>query len=358
MTAASTCESCVHIKDNPGARLGATIGQLAVSGRNKLTLIASPSVESLCDWIEQLIAESTGKNGKGILPIVREPVGSPQVYGADRLFVYMKEGKDKKYDSAVSDLEAAGHPVVRLTIRDRYEIGKQFFLWEFATAIAGHILGINPFDQPDVESAKQLSKEIVSSYIEKGTFPPEAPSLTAEGMSLYGKVSSNNPAEAVLSFVEKGKQKGSYITLQPYLQQTPESGNALESIRTSLRDRFKIATTLGYGPRYLHSTGQEQKGDAGLGLFIQFTCDDQQNVPVPDDAGSSKSSVSFGVLKRAAAMGDRRALLGKGRQLIRIDLGKDVGKGLSYLDKALLSKELEVRDEKNHLTVRDNEKEK
>jgi transaldolase/glucose-6-phosphate isomerase len=356
MTVASTCESCVHIKDNPGATLGATIGQLALTGRNKLTLIASPSVESLCDWIEQLIAESTGKDGKGILPIVREGLGSPQFYGDDRLFVYLKEGKDATLDSAISDLEAAGHPVVRLTIRDPYEVGKQFFLWEFATAVAGHILGINPFDQPDVESAKQLAKEIVSSYVEKGTFPPETPSLTAEGMSVYGKVSADSPAEALLSFVEKGKQKGSYIALQPYLQQTPETGNALESIRTSLRGRFKIATTLGYGPRFLHSTGQEQKGDAGLGLFIQFTCDDQQDVPVPDDAGLSKSSVSFGVLKTAAAMGDRKALLGKGRKVARLHLGKDVGKGLSYLEKALYSKELEVGNGKNHLTVEDNEK--
>jgi len=356
MTVASACESCVHIKDNPGALLGASIGQLALSGRDKLTLIASPSVESLCDWIEQLIAESTGKDGKGILPIVREPLGPPEAYGDDRLFVYLKEGKDTKYDKALSELEAAGHPLVRLAISDPYEIGKQFFLWEFATAVAGHIMGINPFDQPNVESAKQLAKEIVSSYVAKGSFPPEAPSLTAEGMSVYGNTSADNPAQAVLSFIEKGKQKGSYVALQPYLQQTPETGNALEAIRISLRDRFKIATTLGYGPRYLHSTGQAQKGDAGLGLFIQFTCDDQHDVPVPDDVVSSKSSVGFGVLKTAAAMGDRMALLEKGRRVIRLHLGKDVGRGLLYLEKALLWKEVKTGEGDDHLTVKYTEK--
>ena len=353
MTVASACESCVHIKDNPGAWLGATIGQLAMSGRNKLTLVASPSVESLCDWIEQLIAESTGKEGKGILPIVRESLGPPQVYGDDRLFVYLKEGNDTTHEKALSDLEAAGHPLVRLTIRDPYEIGKQFFLWEFATAVAGHIIGINPFDQPNVESAKQLAKEIVSSYIEKGTFPPEAPSLTAEGTSVYGKVSASNPGEAILSFVEKRKQEGSYIALQPYLQRTPETGNALEAIRTSLRDRFKIATTLGYGPRFLHSTGQAHKGDAGLGLFIQFTCDDQRDVPIPDDALSSKSSVSFGVLKMAAALGDFKALLENGRPVIRLHLGKDVGRALDYLEKALLWRQAGKEDQ---LTVKNSEK--
>lgn len=356
MTVASACESSVHIKDNPGAWLGATIGQLAMLGRNKLTLVASPSIESLCDWIEQLIAESTGKEGKGILPIVREPLGPPEVYSEDRLFVYLKEGKDTAYDKALSDLEAAGHPLVRLNIRDKYEIGKQFFLWEFATAVAGHIMGINPFDQPDVESAKQLAKEMVSSYIGKGTFLPEAPSLTGEGMSVYGKVSASNPAEAILSFVEKGKQKGSYVALQPYLQRTPETRNALEAIRTSLRDRFKIATTLGYGPRFLHSTGQSHKGDAGLGLFIQFTCDDHQDVPIPDDALSSKSSVSFGVLKMAEALGDRKALLEKGRPVIRLHLGKDVGRGLYYLEKALFWKQVEAGKGDDRLTVKDNEK--
>jgi transaldolase / glucose-6-phosphate isomerase len=355
MTAASTCESSIHIKDNPGATLGATMGELALIGRNKLTLVASPSIESLCDWIEQLIAESTGKNGKGILPIVREPIGPPEVYDNDRLFVYLKEGGDSTLDGAVSDLEAAGHPVVRLTIRDPYEIGKQFFLWEFATAIAGHILGINPFDQPDVESAKQLAKEIVSSYIEKGTFPPETPSLTSDGIRVYGNISADNPAEAILSFIEKEKRKGSYIALQPYLQSTPETGNALEAIRTQLRDRFKIATTLGYGPRFLHSTGQEHKGDAGLGIFIQFTYDDRKDLAVPDNIATSSSLVTFGVLKMAAALGDRKALLGKGRPVIRLHLDKDVDKCLTYLEKTLSSKKFQVGDEDNRLSVSNSE---
>ncbi len=199
---------------------------------------------------------------------------------------------------------------------------------------------------------------MVSSYIEKGTLPTEAPTLTAEGMNVYGKVSAKNPGEGVFAFVEKGKQKGSYVALQAYVQRTPETDNAFESMRKSLREKSKLATTLGYGPCFLHSTGQLHKGDAGLGLFIQFTCDDLQDIPIPDQPGSPKSSVSFGVLKMAEALGDQKALFDKGRGVIRIHLGKDVGRGLNYLEAALSLKEIETstKEGQQHLTATENKK--
>jgi transaldolase / glucose-6-phosphate isomerase len=335
LTMASACESSVHINDNPGAWLGAIIGSLAKTGKDKLTLVASPAVESLCDWIEQLIAESTGKDGKGILPVVGEPLGAPEVYNDDRLFIYLKEGKDTTYDRALSELEKAGHPVVRLPIAGRYEIGKQLFQWEFATAVAGHIIGINPFDQPNVEAAKENARTMVSSYAKKGTFPPEDPAFTSQGISIFGQVKSKEPDEALLKFVQDRKKKGSYIAVQAYLQRTPETDDSLESIRAVLRDRFKLATTLGYGPRFLHSTGQLHKGDAGLGLFVQITCDDPIDFPIPEEPGSDKSSITFGVLKMAEALGDRKALLDKGRKVVKFHLSKDVDRKLGVLQKAL-----------------------
>ncbi|HKW03841.1 MAG TPA: bifunctional transaldolase/phosoglucose isomerase [Nitrososphaerales archaeon] len=340
LTMASACESCVHVRDNPGAWLGAVLGRFATSGRNKVTFIASPMVESLCDWIEQLLAESTGKEGKGIIPVVHEELGSPKVYGKDRLFIYLGDQRDESVDSELSSLEATGHPVVRLTIREPYEIGKQFFLWEFATAVAGHIIGINPFDQPNVEAAKSLAREIVASYVEKGTFQPEPPALTAESISLFGDVSAPNLADAIILFIENGKKNGSYITFQPYLQRTPETDSELDKIRILLRNRYKLATTLGYGPRYLHSTGQAHKGDSGLGLFLQFTAEHNQDIVVPD---FQDGKVSFGVLEMASAMGDYKVLKEKGRHAIRLHLGKNIGKSLHYLERGL--SELESKEE-------------
>ncbi|MGI0090559.1 MAG: transaldolase [Nitrososphaerales archaeon] len=338
LTMSSSCESCVNIKDNPGAWLGTIIGELAVRGRDKLTFVASPGVESLCDWIEQLIAESTGKEGRGILPVVGEELGSPHFYENDRLFVYIRLGDDRSYENELARLESLGFPVVRLRVRDPYEIGKQFFQWEFATSVAGHILGINPFDQPNVESAKELARRMVSTYLEKGTFPPEVPALTgARGLSIFGhNVEAKDPVRALVEFVGANKRNGSYISLQAYLQQNPETERALQEIRTRLRDNFKLATTLGYGPRFLHSTGQLHKGDAGLGLFVQFTCAEnlETDIPIPDEPGTSRSSLTFGVVKAAEALGDRKALEEQRRSVIRIHLG-DVDTGLNYLRESL-----------------------
>jgi transaldolase/glucose-6-phosphate isomerase len=337
LTMASSCESSVDIKDNPGAWLGAIMGEFAKEGRNKLTLVASEKIESLCDWIEQLLAESTGKEGKGILPVVREKLTVPSNYGDDRLFIHIQLGKkeDTGYEEQLGRLESAGFPVVRLRVRDPYEIGKQFFQWEFATAVAGCIMGINPFDQPNVESSKENSRKLVSTYLEKGTFPPEVPAFTApQGVRVYGRnIQVKELGKALLEFIQTNRKNGSYVALQAYLQYSQDVDDLLQQIRSSLRDHFKLATTLGYGPRFLHSTGQLHKGDSGAGLFVQFTSntEPQQDIPIPDEAGDPKSSMTFGILEMAEALGDRKALEDRGRSVVHIDLGANIDAALKYL---------------------------
>jgi hypothetical protein len=320
LTAGHACDPGVTAKDNPGARLGAIMGELAQAGRDKVTLVTSPGIASFGDWVEQLIAESTGKEGKGILPMVGEPLGPPEVYGDDRLFVYLRLDGDDTYDAPVSALEAAGHPVVRLHLHDLFDLGGQFFLWEMATAIAGHRLEINPFDQPNVEAAKVLAREMVAAYTEEGALP-EGESAPLDDETLNAFLAQAQP--------------GAYVTLQAYVQPTPETDEALLALRTALRDQTRLATTTGYGPRFLHSTGQLHKGDGGRGLFIQFTSDWAADAPIPDDAGAPDSSISFGVLKQAQALGDAQALRDAGRQVIRFHLGTDVVGGLQKLAEAL-----------------------
>ena len=311
-----------HEGGNPGARLGAILGTLAQAGRDKVTFAVSPAIASFGDWVEQLIAESTGKEGKGILPVVGEPLGSPQAYGDDRLFVHLKLEGDETHDVALQALAAAGHPVVRLDLGDRYDLGGQFFLWEMATAVAGHLLGINPFIQPNVEAAKVLARQMVAEYAAKGALP------STEAVQPTG--------QALASFLAYA-QPGDYIALQAYLQPTSETSEALAALRLGLRDRSRLATTLGYGPRFLHSTGQLHKGDAGNGLFIQFTADDAVDASIPDQAGAPESSITFGVLKAAQALGDKQALLDADRRVIRFHLGEDVVRGLKQLTGALAS---------------------
>ena len=317
---ASGCESCVAAGDNSGAWLGAILGELAKAGRDKVTFAISPAIASFGDWVEQLIAESTGKKGRGILPVVGEPLGPPEVYGDDRLFVHIRLDGDETHDAALDALETAGHPVVRLNLHHRYDLGGQFFLWEMATAVAGHLLGINPFDQPNVEAAKVLARRMVADYTEKGALPSgESAPLTAEALNEF-------LAQA---------QPSDYIALQAYLQPTAETDAALAALRARLRDQFRLATTVGYGTRFLHSTGQLHKGDAGNGLFIQLTAANKRDAPIPDEAGSSASSITFGLLKAAQALGDRQALLDAGQRVIRFHLGADVVGGLRRLSEAL-----------------------
>jgi transaldolase/glucose-6-phosphate isomerase len=322
LTMACNCEicGCGAGGNNGGALLGVTMSELAAAGRDKLTLIASPALSSFGYWVEQLIAESTGKEGKGILPVVGEPVGTPAVYGNDRLFVYLRLDNDDTHDADVQALEEAGHPIVRLRLRDLYDLGQQFFLWEMATAVASHRLGINPFNQPNVEAAKVLARRMIAAYTDRGELP------TSE--------SAPPTAEALRAFLEQA-QAGDYIALQAYVQPTPETSDVLVALRTRLRDRHRLATTVDYGPGFLHSTGQLHKGDGGNGLFIQFTSDAPQDAPIPDQAGSADSSITFGVLLAAQALGDQQALLDVNRRVIRFHLGQDVVKGLKRLVEGL-----------------------
>jgi transaldolase/glucose-6-phosphate isomerase len=305
---------------NYGASLGAVMGALARAGRDKLTLVTSPDLASFSDWIEQLVAESTGKEGVGILPVVGEPVGPAKVYGDDRLFLYLKlEGEDS-LDQAIQDLEEAGHPVVRVSLRDRYDLGGQFFLWEMATAVASYFLRINPFNQPNVEAAKVLARRMVAAYQETGTLPEsDATPLSSA---------------ALRSFLDKA-EPGAYLSVQVYAGATPEIDQALTALRLKLRDLTGLAVTVGYGPRFLHSTGQLHKGDAGKGLFIQITRDTPVDAPIPDEAGKRESSITFGTLIMAQALGDGTALKEAGREVIRFHLGEDLARELNVLTEAL-----------------------
>ncbi|MBN1285929.1 MAG: bifunctional transaldolase/phosoglucose isomerase [Anaerolineae bacterium] len=334
MTMAQSEEAIFNCKENPGAWLGGVMGELARAGRDKLTFILSPPLAAFGDWVEQLVAESLGKEGKGILPVVGEPPGKPDVYGDDRLFVYMQLYGDTTHDAAVEALEAAGQPVVRLDVQDLYALGRLFFMWEMATAAAGAVLDVNPFDQPNVEAAKKLTRKLVAAYTESGKLPGEAPALSDGEITVYGGASGASAVAALDTFVAPAKP-GDYVALQAYIQPTPLTDAVLKELRTNLRDRLKLATTVGYGPRFLHSTGQLHKGDAGNGLFIQFTADDPQDAPIPDEPGSPGAAVSFGVLKHAQALGDAQALREAGRRVIRFHLGEDVVGNLQKLADAM-----------------------
>jgi transaldolase/glucose-6-phosphate isomerase len=322
----TVCDSGVVADDTPGAWLGAALGELAKAGRDKVTFSISPAVASFGDWVEQLIAESSGKEGKGILPVVGEPLGPPDVYGNDRLFVYLQLDSDDTHDTAIQALEETQHPVVRLRQHDRYDLGAQFFLWEVATAVAGYGLGINPFDQPNVEAAKVLARQMVAEYQKTGALPSEQ-SVPLSSAALDGFLKQARPGGPGGVF----QKHRSYIAIQAYVQPTEQTDEALRTLRTKLRGRYHLATTVGYGPRFLHSTGQLHKGDAGNGLFIQFTADDPRDAAIPDEAGAAESSISFGVLKKAQALGDGQALVDAGRRVVRFHLGADVIGGLKQL---------------------------
>jgi glucose-6-phosphate isomerase len=321
-------------EEKGGAFLGALLGELAKRGRDKLTFLFSPRIAAFGDWIEQLIAESTGKEGKGILPVVGEPLGGPDVYGNDRVFVSLRVGDDRTGEEGLRTLAAAGHPVVDLRMVDLYDLGGQCFSWEMATVAAGWRLGINPFDQPDVEAAKVLARRMIAEYREKGAMPEETPTLNTPGISVYGDVTSKIPGEALAKFMGQAGP-GAYAAIQAYLRPCPETGEALLRLRLRLRGRFRIAVTEGYGPRFLHSTGQLHKGDGGRGLFIQLTADDPLDAPIPDELGHAASALSFGVLKAAQAFGDRQALLNAGRRVLRIHLHGDLSGGIDRLMETL-----------------------
>ena len=292
------CASSVSAHDNPGARLGAVMGSLALSGRDKLTLVTSPSIEGFALWAEQLISESTGKDGKGIVPVAGKPLLAPEHYGDDRLFVYLRLESDPNADTdaAVDGIESSGQPVVRLGLRDKYDLGAEFYRWEFATAVAGAVLGVHPFDQPNVQQAKDLTARVLHEYHTSGAMPPSV------ATDSFGDLLSK-------------ARPGDYLALMAYVHQTPEMDEALSDLRREVMRRHRIAATLGYGPRFLHSTGQLNKGGPETGLFLQITADHEKDIPI------SGESYSFGVLADAQAMGDLRALQALGRPVARVSLG-------------------------------------
>lgn len=338
--AMNDCGRHVTGSANPAARLGVVMAEAAKAGRDKLTIIADSEVASFADWLEQLVAESTGKSGTGIVPVVGEPTGPVDAYGSDRLFVHLQWSDAGAQDGFIQALVDAGHPVIRVRFRDRYDLGGQFFLWAFATAVAGARLGIHPFDQPDVESAKQQSRQMMSAYMESGSLPALQPSQEADGVRVYLEDqvgASGSPAETLAAFVEQSGA-GAYVSLQAYVGPRGAVDELFRRMQRALRDRTGLATTFGYGPRFLHSTGQLHKGDGGNGLFVQFTDCPAVDAGIPDEPGSSRSTVPFGVLIQAQSLGDRQALINAGRRVLRIDLGENT---LGELERIVESLETE-----------------
>ena len=311
---AQSCADSVPVEKNPGVWLGAVMGRLALQGRNKVTLITSPKVATFGYWVEQLIAESTGKEGKGIVPIEGEPLGKPAMYGDDRLFVYMRTATDPP-NRAVQALEKAGQPVITLTMRDKLDLGGEFFRWEVATAIAGSILGIDAFDQPNVQESKDNTKKVLAQFKRAGKLP------AAES------VAAAKAKAGIASLLAKAK-RGAYFAIMAYTTRTPGSEAAIAAIRTAVRDKRKIATTAGYGPRFLHSTGQLHKGGPKTGLFLQIVQEDSKDVKIPGQP------YSFSVLKQAQSLGDLQSLTSRRLPVLRVTLGRDPAAGWRALTAA------------------------
>ncbi len=325
------CSQVVPAGDNPGAKLGAILAECAKAGRDKCTIICDPKIASFGLWAEQLLAESTGKEGRGIVPVAGEALGSPSVYGDDRLFVSISVGRlDSETEMKLKALEAAGHPVVYRRLTDLYDLGEEFFLWEIATAFAGWRLGINPFDQPNVQESKDATKELLEGYTRDGKLPDQSIVAADNTLRIFAddktaaQLAASSVADAIKAHLTRFKP-GDYIALLSYIEETPAYEQAIQAIRIHLRDATKCATTTGYGPRFLHSTGQLHKGGPDSGLFLQLTAPDTRDVPIPGE------TYSFSTLKQAQALGDFRSLSTRGRRAIRIDLGADVMGGLKRL---------------------------
>jgi transaldolase/glucose-6-phosphate isomerase len=329
---AHACAAGVPARDNPGLLLGAAIGAAHNAGRDKLTFVTSPEIHDLGAWLEQLLAESTGKQGRGVIPVDREPLGPPDAYGDDRLFAYLRleQEPDAGQERAVEALERAGHPVLRIGLEDRIEIGGQFFLWEFATAVAGAVIGINPFDQPDVEASKEATRKLTAEFEKTGELPHEEPGFSAGEVGLFGSgVEGGGSLADHLAAHLDSLEPGDYFALLAYIEMTPEHERVLTEMRRLVRDRRRVATCVGFGPRFLHSTGQAYKGGPDSGVFLQITGDDASDLAVPG------RSLTFGVVKAAQARGDLEVLTSRGRRALRVHLGGDVDNGLATLRDAI-----------------------
>ena len=336
-----SCASCVPPEDNPGVILGAIMGVLAKNGRDKVTIITSPGIWDFGAWLEQLLAESTGKLGKGLIPVDQERLGPPGVYGNDRLFAYLhlENSPDSTQDAAVEALERAGHPVVRISLSDIYELGQEMFRWEIATAVAGSIIGINAFNQPDVEASKVATRKLTSEYEKTGSLPKETPILEDEGFKLFtddknadvlSKAAGSD--KTITSYLKAHLDRikaGDYFCISAYIEMNDAHQEHLQAMRHTVRDAKKVATCLGYGPRFLHSTGQAYKGGPNTGIFLQITCDDAIELQVPGQ------KYTFGVVKAAQARGDFQVLAERDRRVLRVHLGRDVQADLARLRQAV-----------------------
>ena len=332
-----SCAADVPPSENPGVALGTILGVLANAGRDKITIVASPSIVDFGAWLEQLLAESTGKQGKGLIPVDAEPLGPPDAYGQDRLFVYMRlQGEaDPRQDAAIDELERVGHPVVRIAVGDRYQIGQEFFRWEIATAVAGAILGINPFNQPDVEASKDKTREFTTAYERTGELPAEKAFFAEGGLTLFTDEKNRKALGKASTLVEYlaahfGRiRDGDYCAILAYVERNKLHSDPLQNIRVMIRDRKRVATCLGFGPRFLHSTGQAYKGGPNTGVFLQITCDDVADLKVPDQ------KYTFGVVKAAEARSDFEVLAERNRRVLRVHLGAHVAASLTTLTNAV-----------------------
>ncbi len=326
------CSSCVKIPDNPGLALGAVIGELARQGRDKLTFLTPDSLSTLGMWLEQLLAESTGKEGTGILPVADEPLGEPPVYGDDRVFVHimMEDKANEAAKNPVEKLIKAGHPVITIRLKDAYDVAQEFLRWEIATAAAGAIIGINAFDQPNVQESKDNTKRLLSEVVRKGRLDEAKPSADAETLKFFAAEKITDVNNFLRTFLTQARAND-YVALQAYVSENPETERALQSLRAYLRDHLHLASTLGYGPRFLHSTGQYHKGGPNTGVFLQVTVDDGDDPQIPG------KPYTFGVLRKAQARGDLEALHKHERRAIRVHLGGDVLKGLDALKQTIAS---------------------
>ncbi|HKP35355.1 MAG TPA: bifunctional transaldolase/phosoglucose isomerase [Pyrinomonadaceae bacterium] len=340
-SAAAMADACRRPPmDNPGVILGALLGVAHNQGRDKLTVIASPGINDFGAWLEQLVAESTGKNGKGIIPVDRESLGPEDIYGDDRLFVYLRleSAPDSSQDDGIEEVSSAGHPVIRISIPGVYDLGQEFFRWEIATAVAGSIIGINPFNQPDVEASKIETRKLTEQYEETGSLPEETPLFEGNGIKLFAGEKNaaaleSSAGDASISGYLKAHldriQLNDYFALLAYLEMNDAHEHQLQSSRHAVRDAKRVATCLGFGPRFLHSTGQAYKGGSDSGVFLQITCDDAADLPVPGQR------YTFGVVKAAQARGDFAVLAERGRRALRVHLGADVDEGLARLHAAI-----------------------
>jgi len=315
---------------NPGLALGTVLGLLQRSGRDKVTILAPPRIAAFSLWAEQLIAESTGKEGKGLIPIGDEPIGEPGVYGDDRILAVLRlRDDDPDFDAEVGALRTAGIPGVTMQLDDLLDLAAEFFRWEFATAVAGAALGIDPFDEPNVKESKDNTKRVLDQYVKNGRLADEPATATDDGISVFGAPGRQDIDSALTEFLS-AVRPGDYVALMAYVTPNSENEAALQRLRVAIRDEHRVATTLGFGPRFLHSTGQLHKGGPGSGLYIQVTAADAVDVAIPGQP------FTFSILKQAQAQGDLQSLRDHDRRVIRLHIRGDLALGLSRLTDSVI----------------------